>query len=510
MEVTQRVVAGFFAPDADTPVPDLTVLDGVHELRRQPSSTPSVVYLDTAGLGLSRAGVTLRRNAGGVDEGWHVQVGQGQSEWRHPLSRSGSVPPKVVRDLVAGWVRGGTLAPVATATTARTSALLIGADGVVLAELTDTHVTTSIVSPSTANAPGTTVEEAPMMWREWTVRLVDGDVSLLEAADHLLAASGAVPSTADGAVAAVLVTPARAPRRPKPGKPVSRLVHARLVEQVDALARRDVDARRGTDDGVHRLRVAARRLRALLASFRSVLDRDQTDPIRDELRWLADMLGEARDAAVVHGRLRQLVADEPRNQVHGPVLRRLRSTFDGRGKRELVAALSSQRYFDLRDRLDQLAADPPWTDVGDTPARDVAAKVLRKEVKRARNLFRAATPSDEPDDVLHDARKAVKRVRYAAETIEPVAGRAAHRLGREARAITGHLGDLQDTTVTRTELLAVARTAMAAGEPTFTYGRLHAREQERAAQLAAALDINDTIDQLKAHGRATRRALRDR
>jgi CHAD domain-containing protein len=39
-------------------------------------------------------------------------------------------------------------------------------------------------------------------------------------------------------------------------------------------------------DAVHQMRVATRRLRSALATYRPLLDRERTDPVRQELKWL--------------------------------------------------------------------------------------------------------------------------------------------------------------------------------------------------------------------------------
>ena len=54
---------------------------------------------------------------------------------------------------------------------------------------------------------------------------------------------------------------------------------------------------------MHKMRVGTRRLRSALATFRPLLDRAVTDPIRDELKWIAGELGGARDAEVLRERL---------------------------------------------------------------------------------------------------------------------------------------------------------------------------------------------------------------
>src|SRR5262249_27257879 len=51
-------------------------------------------------------------------------------------------------------------------------------------------------------------------------------------------------------------------------------------------------------EGVHQTRVAVRRLRAALSAFRNILPEDQRRAASDELRWLAQVLGEARNIDV--------------------------------------------------------------------------------------------------------------------------------------------------------------------------------------------------------------------
>ena len=63
-------------------------------------------------------------------------------------------------------------------------------------------------------------------------------------------------------------------------------------------------------DAVHKLRVAARRLRSITAAVRPVLDRAATDPLRAELKWLGQELSDARDAEVALAHLRDVVAAE--------------------------------------------------------------------------------------------------------------------------------------------------------------------------------------------------------
>jgi len=62
---------------------------------------------------------------------------------------------------------------------------------------------------------------------------------------------------------------------------------------------------------MHQMRVATRRMGSALATYRPLLDGRRSDEIRAELRWLAGLLGAARDAEVMRLRLTELVAKEP-------------------------------------------------------------------------------------------------------------------------------------------------------------------------------------------------------
>ena len=242
-------------------------------------------------------------------------------------------------------------------------------------------------------------------------------------------------------------------------------------------------------DSVHQFRVTARRLRGALATFRPLLGRPVTEPIRDELRWIARTLSDARDAEVMHERLRGLLEEEP--VVVGPVRRRMQRTYRAQerdGMQNADELLASERYFSLLRALDGLIADPPWTEKGAEDARKLTRRRLRKERRRVQGRVEAAQALAEVDGEVHDVavhrvRKSVKRFRYAIEAAEPVIGEDADRLRLKAKEQSQVLGERQDTTVTRADLLEMARAATEEGESAFTYGRLHAREAARAGEL---------------------------
>jgi CHAD domain-containing protein len=68
----------------------------------------------------------------------------------------------------------------------------------------------------------------------------------------------------------------------------------------------------------------------------------------------------------------------------------------------------------------------------------------------------------------------------------PVLGKPAQRVVKRAKKVQTVLGHRQDTVITREQCRSVGLAAFAAGENAWTYGRLHALEEARAARAEAA------------------------
>lgn len=269
--------------------------------------------------------------------------------------------------------------------------------------------------------------------------------------------------------------------------PAGDLLRHRLAEQLDALGRAEGDVRAAAPEGIHDLRVAMRRVRSALATFRPLVDASVTEPLRSELRWAAAELGRVRDAEVVAQRVADQVAAEPAasDRVAGkPVVDALQLEV-AEARRVVDDVLASRRYRTAVASLEAVVSEPPWTDAATRPARRVARARLRKEVKRLRTRLDRAFAEPDADaraPLLHDARKAAKRLRYAAEAAEPVTGRKVRRLGKAARRLQSVLGDHHDTVAARAALVALSRSRGDAGVA-FACGRLHAYETAEAVRL---------------------------
>jgi CHAD domain-containing protein len=241
------------------------------------------------------------------------------------------------------------------------------------------------------------------------------------------------------------------------------------------------------------MRVATRRLRSTLRTFRPLLDRSRTDPVAAELKWVAEVLGHMRDGEVLLARLRSELDALSPEDVIGPVPARVESTLTAdtaAARRDALRHLRSRRYLALLDTLDSLAAAPPYGEAANGRAEDVLPRLVRKTHRKvAAALDDAAThpPGEARDERLHEARKLAKRLRYVGETLTPAFGRGAARLASRAEDLQEVLGAHQDSVVARGELRQLGRAAELAGESAYTYGLLAAGEQQRADTAEAAV-----------------------
>jgi CHAD domain-containing protein len=476
----------------DFAVDERLVVDGVtlgepvrHEL--------SAIYYDTSDLRLAADQVALRRRTGGHDAGWHVKRYRGagdRDELQLPLGRTGAVPAAVTSE-VRAVTRGETLRPTVRMTTRRTEWPLLAGDGTVLALVADDDVSTEVVADPAAG----------QRWRELEVELVDGDRALLRAVDKKLRKAGAARSADPAKIARAL--DGRWPAGTAPSGPegsAAAVVGAYVRAQRDTIVDYDPRVRRDEPDAVHKMRVATRRLRSTLKTFRPLWDRDATDHLRAELKWLAEVLGKVRDAEVMAARLDRALAGLPPEQLVGPVAARLTGGLRAQAAKDhraLVAALNGRRYTALLDELDALLAATP-TDRGLRPAAAYVPHRVRRvaaTVDRLLDAAESARPAGAPsvpgthdrDTALHEARKAAKQARYAAETAAPVGGPGAAALASAMEDLQELLGDHHDSVVTRQLLRSVGMQAHGAGENGFTYGLLHAAEAASASDLESGL-----------------------
>jgi len=236
----------------------------------------------------------------------------------------------------------------------------------------------------------------------------------------------------------------------------------------DPGVRLDLDA-----EDVHRMRVAARRARAVLRAARPMLDAEWSEPLRDELKWLGGSLGRRRDGDVLLGHLRQEIdgLEQPERAAAESLVDRLAEERDA-GQAVALEALRSDRYYRLLDALES-AARGPRVQRGEVSLRRLA----KREFKRLKKATAKLGP-DASDDELHKTRIACKRARYTAELAESEVGEPARRFVERAKTLQDVLGAHQDAIVAEAQLRGLLPEAPSSGAA-FAAGRLVERQRNR-------------------------------
>jgi CHAD domain-containing protein len=216
-----------------------------------------------------------------------------------------------------------------------------------------------------------------------------------------------------------------------------------MSTHVQALRAHEAGARAGQDpEHLHEMRVAVRRLRAILRASRDLFDARWVERLRSELDWLGGRLGLVRDLDILDAYLRPRLAalEGAEHRAGQRVLRRL-SADRTRAQADLNAALDNPRYPRILEQLETFLSRPPAL-ASDVSLPDVAAtewKRLRKAVQKL--------PGRPSADDLHAVRIKVKRARYAAELARAAAGERGKRFINQAKKLQDILGDLQDAVV---------------------------------------------------------------
>jgi CHAD domain-containing protein len=464
------VDSAWVMPDIAAIVPEGGRL--VHEVRSLDST-----YFDTPGAALRIFGVTLRRRIGGSDTGWQLKVPNGTSRTELQSGSRSKTVPRALSDALSGLLAGESVAAVATLATTRTAYCLFDADQQLVLEVADDRVESG---PADGELP-------VRSWRQVEVELGPaGGKKTLKKVWKLLRASGAEPSDSRNKLDQALGGIPLQPEEEGYGagsETVGELVGDYLADQCDVLASNDVGLR--TDvNVVHKTRVAARRLRSTLRVFDDLFDDAAAQELNGELAWYADLLGQVRDRDVLSRRLAERVAALPSDQLRGPVDREIAATL-GREREEAYQRLRKEMDTDRYQRLVRLLRSwrtaPPFTDAAGTKRAELDQYVSQAKRKADKRLQKAE------DDVerLHRARKAMKRLRYAAELGEP-ADSGLSDIASQAKHLQTVLGDHQDAIVAAKFLSTAARSNGDEGSA-FTYGVLLANELAEAARIRAEL-----------------------
>ena len=449
---TEREVKLAAAPSFRMPSLD-GLADGVTPVPRE-AQRLSTTYLDTDDLRLARWGVNLRHR---IDEGWTVKLpaeSDGALLVRPELEfpGNGRKPPAAAVDLVRAFIRSAELRPQTRLKTVRSGFELHDSEGRVLAEVLDDEV--SVLEGRRLAA----------RFRELEIEVSEAmPPALLDVIVERLQQAGAgAPDTTPKYIRALGPRASQPPEVPLPklasgataGDVVRRAIAASVIRliQHDPVMRLDADP-----EGVHQARVATRRLRSDLRTFGSLVDPVWASALRDELGWLAEILGSVRDGDVMLERMRERAAELPESNSRGVarVLETLEASRD-EAHAQLLATLRSDRYLSLLDQLVSAANAPSLLLEADLPAPAVLPALVRRPWRSLAKRVKAL--GDVPtDEELHNIRIKTKRVRYASEAVAPLVGSQARAFAAAAARLQEVLGDVNDAVVAESWLRDWAR-----------------------------------------------------
>jgi len=193
---------------------------------------------------------------------------------------------------------------------------------------------------------------------------------------------------------------------------------------------------------VHDARVAARRLRSLLKTFRPLLARRRVRLYRADLRSFARTLGSVREADVRRELLVSLARED--EGLRPADRRRLAVLLDDgciAAREQLRRHTAGHDWQALCRTLRRRAADRALLSVPGAELGEVVTLVARAWRRPVRLLRRR--PRDAAE--LHQLRLAFKHCRYALESVADVEPEAARRLLRRLRSAQDCIGEHRDT-----------------------------------------------------------------
>jgi CHAD domain-containing protein len=436
----------------------LPELPGTPLPRRRLTST----YYDTSQYDLAHAGITLRHRIERGKQAWQLKLALMKDRQEIELVDRQAAPPTLFRDLLFLHLGQRQLVPVATLRVWR-AGVRVRMDNVPVADVTLDHV--SVMKD------GAVLQR----FRELEIEQVNGMDSALPDLERQLRRAGAYDHDGRPKLVRALSLVAPGPEsQPASNAPVMDHVKRALARHVRWLIAHDPGTRLGKEpESLHQMRVATRQLRAILRAARPLLVPEWADSLRDELRWLGQMLGPARDLDVQLAYFREeSAALDARDR--RPLTQFIAHLEAQRNHVQeiLLNELKSERYLDLIGRLERAPHDPTVIESTVT-LRDLA----KQEFAKLRNAIRQA--GDSPNNAnIHKIRIRTKRARYAAELAEPTVGKPATRFINKACTVQDILGMHQDAIQAEAHIRAFLKESTSA-RAAFVAGRMVERQRQR-------------------------------
>jgi inorganic triphosphatase YgiF len=244
-------------------------------------------------------------------------------------------------------------------------------------------------------------------------------------------------------------------------------------------------------ESVHQMRVGLRRLRAALSIFKDLVEDPQSQHIKEELRWLSEQLGQARDYDVF---AHENPALDREAELHAGPVHELKSLLDERfaaGLAQAAATVGSDRFRTIVLTTALWIVGGHWVTSEDEllrlrraiPLRTFAKRVLDARVRKLRKKLGRL---DELDELQrHKLRIGVKKLHYATEFVSslyPNRSAERKRFTRVLKCLQDTLGQLNDCVVherVASDLVQRNGERLLAASPVYAAGLVRGQEDAR-------------------------------
>ena len=423
-------------------------------------------YFDTEHHRLGRLGLTLRKRVERSHGVWQLKIPSGAVRLELEIDSGCRDIPWGFHDLLMAFFRTQGAVQLGKLRTKR-KGVRIQKDNQVIAE---------VVQDSVALIRD---KKVVLTFHELEVELQEGTETQITSIHKTLVHAGAKEKPLQPKIFQALQLPyplsfdLNAPSAP-PTEHIRETLHA----QFSQMLQHDPGTRLGRDnEALHRMRVATRRIRAILRAVQSFLAPEWTDHVRQEVGWISSLLGEVRDWDVLLEYFRQHFHDFSPNEQRS--FQSILNKFEDQrsiARAGLLEGLRSDRYLNLLNHVEDSLTHLPFQ-----PSSPTIVDLARKAFHKLQDFVNSSNTVF-PKPELHRTRILLKRARYAIELAEPLLEKRAKRFIQQAKHTQDLLGQHQDAVVAEQRLLALKPHSRGAGMAYIT-GLMVERLRNRQAQV---------------------------
>ena len=439
-------------------------------------------YFDTDHHRLGQLGLTLRKRVERSHGVWQLKIPSGAARLELEIDSGSRDIPWEFHDLLTAFFRKQEPVQLGKLRTKR-KGLRLQKDNQVIAEVV--HDVVALIRD----------KKVVHTFQELEVELQEGTVPQLKSIRKTLIHAGAQEKPLQPKIFQALQLPYLLPLESSdPSVSPTEYIRERLHSQFFQMLRHDPGTRLDRDhEALHQMRVAMRRIRAILRAVRSFLAPEWTEQVRQEMSWISSLLGEVRDWDVLLEYFREeshdLSAKEQRS------FQSILHNFEDQrsiARAKLLEGLRSDRYLDLLNHFEDSLIHLPFQ-----PSSLTIVDLTRNTFRKLRDFVKTLN-SVYPKSELHRIRILLKRTRYAVELAEPLLGKRAKRFLQQAKHLQDLLGQHQDAVVAEHRLLTIKHHSRGTGRAYVT-GLMVERLRNRQFQVYQ--QIPEQWEQLEKQGK---------